>query len=556
MLRQMISTHQVALCAIILFLTAFIVLAWNVDQTGIAAGYNDPIAHVRAQDEAPIVTATIGMTKDADWMTPKLMGRPFILKPPMLNWLSGLSIRSLGLSLIAVRLPSLVLGAAGVAMVFAWAACARSTTAGALAGGVLFLSPFWQMFSRLCLTDIPASSFATLALTGVAFDPRLVHRRTRVAFAVMGAASVLTKSAAGLLPFATLFLFWAAVSRERRPKIASIAECAFLGAILVAPWYIYQGFVHPKWLWVDNVKTQLISTGLHWDRNSIIGSGSHVLYYLKRFAEIDPVAPLLAVVSLVGAVRVVRSRQQPAALLAVCWAIVTVTALFAFQASNLPYIVLTLPALCVMGAVCGPAFLDRNPGVAGCILGTLLIVRLAVAGQPWSLRVEAPPLSGANAMRAYYELKRSTELISIDPDDQFYSLTIPLPRVRYAVLDPAGVLARYAPHYAHLGIILTSGEFVNLPTLIPEFRRRLHIWGVGSQEPIGSTITMRSASELSAIVRAKPDGDFYLPAGLLSAIVDPEATHQLIHYSPERVFLLSRTAKPRDLPVPTIPLHW
>lgn len=67
-------------------------------------------------------------------MTPKLKGRPFILKPPLLIWLSALSIRLLGLSLFSVRLPALILGAAGVAAVFAWAAHARSMAAGMLGG--------------------------------------------------------------------------------------------------------------------------------------------------------------------------------------------------------------------------------------------------------------------------------------------------------------------------------------------------------------------------------------------------------------------------------------
>jgi hypothetical protein len=556
MWRRMISAHQIALCTMLVFLTSFVVLAWNISQAGIAAGYNDPIAHVSAQDEAPIVSATIGIAKDGDWMTPKLMGRPFILKPPMLNWLAALSIRFLGLSLFSVRLPGLLLGAAGVATVFAWAAHARSIAAGALAAGLLLLSPFWQMFSRLCLTDVPASTFAAVALAGVAFDPRLIHRRTRVAFGLMGAASVLTKSAAGLLPFATVLLFWAALSRQRRPRIANIAESVFFGAALVAPWYIYQGLVHPRWLWIDHVKTQLIGTGLHWDRNSIIGSDSHVLYYLRRFVEMDPIVLLLAVVSLAGVLGVARSREQPAALLAICWAAITVTALIAFQASNLPYVALALPALCTMGAVCAPAIVDRNPAAIACVLGILLLARLVGAGQPWSMRVEAPPLAGANAMRAYYELNRDTELISIDPDDQFYSLTIPLPRVRYAVLDPAGVLARYAPHYVQLGIILSSAEFVNLPMLVPEFETRLHAWGIDSQEPIGSTITMRSAAEISGIVHGKPESDFYLPVRFLDGIADPERTHQLIQYSSERVFLLSRAAKPRALPVRPLPVHW
>jgi 4-amino-4-deoxy-L-arabinose transferase-like glycosyltransferase len=135
--RRLITAHQIASYAVLVFFISFGVLAWNINQAGIAAAYNDSIAHIRAQDEAPIVSATIRMTKDSDWMTPKLMGRPFILKPPLLIWLSALSIRMLGLSLFSVRLPVLLLGAAGVAAVFAWGAYARSMAAGVLGGCAL-----------------------------------------------------------------------------------------------------------------------------------------------------------------------------------------------------------------------------------------------------------------------------------------------------------------------------------------------------------------------------------------------------------------------------------
>jgi 4-amino-4-deoxy-L-arabinose transferase-like glycosyltransferase len=552
---RLIAAHRIASYAFLVFLISFAELAWNINQMGISAPYNDPIAHIRSQDEAVYASAAIGMSKDSDWGTPKVMGRPFLLKPPLLVWLSAMSLRLLGLSLFSIRLPALLLGAAGVAAVFAWVAHTRSMAAGVLGGGILLLSPFWQTFSRLCLTDVLAASFAALALAFIAFDPQLAHRRTRVAFGAMGAASILSKSAAGILPFAALMLFHLIVRPEQRAKFSAIAESLLIAGSLAASWYAYQGIVHPQWLWADNVQTQLIGTGLHWDRNSSI-SDFHVIYYLRRLLQMDPVVFALAALSTAGAFRIMRARQQSAAVLAVCWAGVSIAALCAFQASNLPYVALVLPPICTVGALCGPAFLDRRPAVAASILGALLLVRSVAAGQPWSLRPEAPPIAGARAMRIYYALNRDAELISLDPDDEFFSLTIPIPRVRYCVLDPTGILGRYAPHYLPLGIIVTSAEFIDLPSRLPQFEKRLHEWGVDSREPIASTITMNSTAELSDIVRARPESDFYLPSRWLDAIVAPETTHQLIRYSPDRIFLLSRTAKPCAQPLPAIPMHW
>src|SRR5579864_8513475 len=167
------AAGRILLYAGLAFLISFAVLAWDIDRNGIAAAYNDPISHIRAEDEAYHFNSAIRMTQDGDWMTPKLLGRLFLFKPPLLIWLSALSIRLFGLSLLSVRLPALVLGAAGTAAVFAWSARARSVTAGVLAAGVLLCSPFWQTFSRLCFTDVLYTSFAALALAGAAFDPAL-----------------------------------------------------------------------------------------------------------------------------------------------------------------------------------------------------------------------------------------------------------------------------------------------------------------------------------------------------------------------------------------------
>ena len=182
------------------FFVAFIVLAWNIDREGVAAPYLDPIAKLRTQDESLHINSAITMARGGSWLTPQVMGRFFLFKPPLLLWLSAASIRIFGLSLFSVRLPALFLGAAAVAAVFLWCAHARSFKAAVLAAGLLLLTPFWQIFSRVCLTDMPAAAFATLALTALAFDPLLQNRRTALAFGALGGASILAKSVAGVLP--------------------------------------------------------------------------------------------------------------------------------------------------------------------------------------------------------------------------------------------------------------------------------------------------------------------------------------------------------------------
>jgi len=490
------------------------------------------------------------MTQDGDWITPKFMGRLLLYKPPLLMWMSAACIRLFGLSLFAVRLPALLMGAAGVAGVFAWVAHARSVGAGILASAVLLFSPFWQTFSRLCYTDVLASSSALLALLAVAFDPRMERHRTCIAFAVFASASILAKSIGGLLPFAALVLYFMLLPKDGRPRLAALFETLLIGGLVLIPWHLYEAVVHPKWFWADYVQVELFGLGIRPQRTGA------VLYYARRLLQMDPFAALLGIVGLAGLFRSSRMRKQPAVLLAMCWALIAVAALCAYQSINLPYVVLVLPPLCMAGALCSPRLLDRHTWIVVCGVAVLFSAKVAANGAPWSLRPATPPLEGAQAMRDYYRLHRDAELILVDPDDSFYGATIPLPHVRYCVFDPSNWVANFGPHYVPLGITLTAEQFADLPKLEPEFERRLSDWGLDSPEPIGTTITVHALSELTAVLRARADSDFYLPTYWEKSLGDSEQGFQRIQYSPERVFLLSRTAGARKEPVPPIPPHW
>jgi hypothetical protein len=548
-----LKAPRLPFCALIAFLIAFTVLAWNIDRDGIAAPYVDPIAHTRTQDEALHVNSAMHMARDGGWLTPEFMGRLLLFKPPLLIWLTALSIRILGLSLFVVRLPALFAGAAGIAAVFLWCARAGSVAAGALAASFLLLTPFWQILSRLCLTDVPAAAFATLALAAVAFDPRFERARTPVAFGALGAASILAKSVAGDLPFAALAMYYLLSPRESRPPLARVALAFLVAAAVASPWHIYQAWIHPQWFWADYVQVQLFGVGLHSQAATLFDRS--LMFYLGRLARMDPVLCIFALGGVVGAMRIARLRRQPAALLAFCSAVAAILALCVFQRKHLPYIVFLLPSLCVLGALCGPAILRRPVVVASLVL-VLFGAKTIAHGNPWSLRPATPPMEAAKALREYYRLGRDVELISVEGDDEFYSAVLPLPRVRYGLLDPAGTAARAVPHYAQLGIVLSADQFTHLPTLLPGFENSLRQWGVDSPEPVGSLILLRVPSEVAAIVRSRPGSDFYLPSGWEGSDSSVTQTHEVVRSSNNRIFLLSRAAPRRQQPIPAIPARW
>ena len=517
--------------ALLFFVLAFALLAWRQSETGVAASYADPVIQMRAQDEAPYADAAIRMARTGDWGTPNFMGRPFLQKPPVLFWLSAACIRILGVSLIAIRLPALLLGALAATAIFVWCANARGLMAGFLAGLLLASSPIWNIFSRLCYTDVPSAAFATLAMCAVALDPMWQRRRTPILFGVFGALSILAKSIAGLLPFAAFGLWW--LLTRRRVPIFRIAVAAL---ITLAPWFIYQALTYPQWFWADFVQVQILGVGTQTLGTSIFSRPS--TFYFDRLVRLDPVALLCFLIAVPLAIR---RRSDPGVLLAALWAAMVVMALVAFQGKSVPYLTMLLPPMCVLAGLCLPA-----PRIAIVPVAVIFVARLALSAPP-------PPVEGATAMRAYYALGRANELVSCEPEDEFYSATLPLPRERYCYVDPTGAIVRSVPHYGPLGVVLPLREFLTLDAVIPRYRERLRAWHWPTDEPIGTLIILDAAPQLADLLRARPDLDFCVPEAWVPYA---GSTHSVQRLGGHHVYLLSRVSKLQVNPLPPLPDRW
>ncbi len=475
---------------------------------------------VRAQDEALYTNAAIGITRDGDWLTPKFVGRPFFLKPPLLMWLSALSLQVMGTSLFSVRFPALLLGAAGITAVFLWVSRYRGMAAGVCAGAMLATSTIWQTFSRLAYTDVLAGAFSALAMTAIAFDHEIEKRRTAVLFGVSTGAAILAKSVAGLLPVLALGLYL--LARRQRPKFIGTITLTIL--LVTAPWHIYQLIAHRQYFWAEYIQFQLLGVGIKGMPTGDFRQSP--LFYLQRLARMDPVLLLFAVIG------VVRFRKEPLHILAACWIAITCAAIFSFQARNLPYLVFLLPAFCVIGGLGLPKLV-----LAGPVLALTLVVKLFLAGP-----ASSPPIEGAKAMRAIYDLDRNNELILAQPDDEFYSATIPFSHVRYVLVDPTGITSRAVPYYPPLGIVLTKDQFLHLPDFLPSYEAKSREWGLKSTEAIGTTILINTPADLEDLVRSRQDSDFYLPADWP---VHVPPSHEVFQFSADRIFLLSKSAAPR-----------
>jgi len=508
-------------------------LGLGFQHAGVAEVFSDPLTHGRAQDESVYANSALGIATTGGWLTPKFMGRLMLFKPPLLVWMAALSLKLLGTSPFALRLPVLLVGASATLLLLYWSAKAHSLWTAAAAGLLLVADPAWHTFSRLCYTDMLVTAAVTAAIFTLWRDPQLMRWRSIIAFALSVSAGLMAKSVAGLMPI-PVFLLFCAFTR-RRPSSGFWKSLALI-FLVSAPWHLYQAFVHRLWFWSDYVQTQLLGFGLE----PPLRPEGAIPFYFKRLISTDPVLCLLVFTALPALLTAVRARKVEAAVL-LFWLVLVAASLAAFQFRNFPYLLQLIPPLCLVASGYSPLLSAERRRIVVPVLGVLLCVKVMFGAPAWAISYAAPPpLPSAEALRWYGGLARSNELIAVNTDDEFSASVMPVRKIHYAFIDPTNVTLRAAPYYGYLGITLSVAEFDRLHDLEPVFRKRLLDWGLDSGEPIATAIVAKSAEEVVDMVSTHPRSDFYLPAGLRARTEGRfQTTHRLVLLASGRLFLLS-----------------
>ena len=520
---------------------SFAYLVYGVKRSGVAAALTNPVDHIHAQDESVYAAAALHMATQGNWLTPVFMGRLFLFKPPMLEVLSGISLKTFGVSLWALRLPSLLSASLAGALLFIWSVRTRGYWAAVAAVLLLLSNSVWVTFARLCYTDMLQASFTVAAMFSVALDPRLERLTTRWSFIAFDAAAILSKSVAGVLPLIAVGLFSLVGPREARPPLRRILQIAAWVALCIAPWHFYQLVVHRQWFWTDYIQVQLLDFGF---QPLLSGSAeAPLLFYLKRVFLTDPFLSIAAVLALPGLIKGVRLGNADARLLA-CWLGVVLAGVSAFRYRNFYYALMLIAPLCLAA---GLYLTARYPRGIAAGLALVFALKMVPGESVWSLSYSASdPLAAAPLLRAYLDRGRSNDLILVDPDDEFYAATLPLPKVRYCFRDPADLTIRYAPYYVNLGITVRTSVFNDLTRWEPIFRERLRKWGLDSSEPIAAAIVAHNDSEIAEMIRLHPDSDFYLPRSIETAVrPGSQSTHVYVPASATRFFLLANRSATR-----------
>jgi 4-amino-4-deoxy-L-arabinose transferase-like glycosyltransferase len=519
-----------------LFLLILVLLGYGIHWAGLAEVFSDSVSGIRAQDETTYASSAAHLALHGGWMTPKVLGRFYLVKPPLLIWLSGFSMKILGISRFALRLPILLTATLATLLLFLWSQARYSRWTAILAVLLIVANPLWHTFSRVCYTDMLLVLAMVGALWVVDRDPDLSDRRSILVFGAFLALGLMAKNIAGLLPLAILSVL-CLLTRRRLPVLSILKSCA-VTAVIVAPWHVYQLISHPRWFWTDYVQIQLLEFGLRPPVQP--SSDGPVWFYLKRLIVTDPVLLLLVLIALPFLVAAVRAGKRDAALL-LSWLLVTGVALLSFRYRNLPYLLYSIPPLCIMAAAYAVPALGNRHRLFTVMLAAAFCIKVAFASQVWGLSFGPnAPVFSAQGLRWYAEQRRPNELIAVDSDDEFYAAALPIPKIHYCYLDPDGLARRYAPHYAYLGITVSAAQFQDIDRLEPQFVERLARWGLRSAAPIATNIMAPSRADIVRLVETHPYIDFYLRREILDQLPqEVRSTRRIVALSADRSFLLA-----------------
>jgi 4-amino-4-deoxy-L-arabinose transferase-like glycosyltransferase len=188
-----------------------------------------------------------------DYVTPRDNWVRYFEKPPLVYWAEALSIKALGPSEFAVRLPAALSSVAEVVVTAALAEEMFDAAVGLAAAMVLALSPLVFGFARFATLDPTLALFVTAALAAFWAAARApafagaASRRWFLSAAALTAAGTLAKGPVAVVLAGAVGLAWLLAERRGR----EIVRMPWLGATalytaIAAPWFVLAQSRNPE----------------------------------------------------------------------------------------------------------------------------------------------------------------------------------------------------------------------------------------------------------------------------------------------------------------------
>jgi 4-amino-4-deoxy-L-arabinose transferase-like glycosyltransferase len=223
-------------------------------------------------DEGRYATIAQHVARTGDLVALELDGIAYLEKPPLFFWLAAASMRALGETELAARLPSVLASAFTVLLVAHWAARRASRGRGLLAAAVLLSLPLFAFFARVAIVDLVLLACVTSSLYAAwrALEAGTTPRRwVNVFWVALGLASLVKGPVGVVLPVASVLAF-VALTRDRRAFFAfARPDGLLLFALVSVPWFALASRRNPAFLFEFFVSQNLgrLTTGGRFNRD-------------------------------------------------------------------------------------------------------------------------------------------------------------------------------------------------------------------------------------------------------------------------------------------------
>jgi 4-amino-4-deoxy-L-arabinose transferase-like glycosyltransferase len=197
-------------------------------------------------DEARYAEIAREMLATHHFIIPHLNFVPYLEKPPLLYWMTAVSLKVFGVNEFAARLANARLAMLGVLATYLFGLKVFDRRRALLAGAILATSPLYSVMAQVLTTDMALAVFVTLALFGL-FLHRSEGKSWRWLFYSSMALAVMTKGPIGILVpslVALIFLWIRGLTIEELRKLRPLAGLALVMAV-AAPWFIAVALMMP-----------------------------------------------------------------------------------------------------------------------------------------------------------------------------------------------------------------------------------------------------------------------------------------------------------------------
>ena len=202
-------------------------------------------------DEGMHAAMSKDMVLSGDWITPRLNGEAFVDKPVLFTWLVAASLKVLGFSELAARLPSAVLATLVVLLTFVLGRSMGTVRTGLVSALVLATSLEFIVLARVVVHDMTLAACTTLSLVAWwwwyrGWGSARVHL---VGFYAAIGLGLLAKGPLAVVLVGLVVVPFLALER----RLDALFEMrlgwgALVTAAVAAPWYVAMEAANPGYL--------------------------------------------------------------------------------------------------------------------------------------------------------------------------------------------------------------------------------------------------------------------------------------------------------------------